>query len=89
MQIMPAALDRPEIADRLQQARRVESEINKLERKLAALLNGVPRNLLARSRYGFAAAEMNKIARNLHARAKERIASGRSKEFRGSIEEIL
>lgn len=35
-----------------------------------------------RNRYGFTTREMIQIARNLHARAKERIARGRSKEFR-------
>jgi hypothetical protein len=86
---MPATLERPKIADRLQQARRLQSEIDKLERRLAMLFSGVPKNLLSRNRYGFTVAEMNKIARNLHARAKERIASGRSKEYRGSIEDLL
>jgi hypothetical protein len=86
---MPATLNPPKIADRLQQARRVQSEIDKLHRKLAMLFAGVPKNLLTRNRYGFNAAAMSKIARNLHARAKERIASRRSKEFRGSIEDCL
>ena len=53
------------------------------------LFDGVPKNLLVRNHYGLSATEMSKIARNLHARAKERIARGRSKEFRGSIEELL
>jgi hypothetical protein len=87
---MPATLNHPtRIADRLGQACRVQSQIDRLERKLVTLLNGVPKNLLVRNRYGLTAAEMNKIARNLHARAKERIARGRSKQFRGSIEELL
>ena len=86
---MPATLVSPKIADRLKKARRVQSEINKLEQKLVSLLNGVPKNLLVRNRYGFTATEMTRIARNLHARAKERIARGQSSEFRGSIEEIL
>jgi hypothetical protein len=30
---------------------------------------------------------MRKIAHNLHAKAKEEIASGRGRKFRGSIEE--
>jgi hypothetical protein len=33
--------------------------------------------------YGFSAAEMRKIAQNLHAKAKEEIASGRARKFRG------
>jgi hypothetical protein len=86
---MPAVLNPPQIADRLRQARRVQSEIDKLQRKLGTLLNGVPKNLLVRNRYGLTAAEMTKIARSLHARAKEKIAGRRSKEFRGSIEDLL
>ncbi len=87
--VMPATLDAPKIADRLEKALRVQSEIDKLRRKLATPFAGVPKNLLTRNRYGLNAAEMGQIARNLHARAKEKIASRRSKEFRGSIEEIL
>jgi hypothetical protein len=88
--VMPATLNRPtNIADRLGEARRVQSQIDKLERKLITLLNGLPKNLLVRNRYGLTAAEMTKIARNLHARAKERIARARSKDFRGSIETLL
>jgi hypothetical protein len=86
---MPATLDRPKIADRMQQARRVQSEIDKLERKLATIFHGVPKNLLTRNRYGLTAAQMTKIARSLHVRAKERSARGRSKEFRGSIENLV
>jgi hypothetical protein len=87
---MPATLNHPtNIADRLGQARRVQSQIDKLERKLLTLLNAIPKNLLVRNRYGFTAAEMNKIARNLHVRAKEKIERGHGKEFRGSIEELL
>src|SRR6266571_2314294 len=85
---MRGTLNPPKIADRLKQARRVQSEIDKLQRKLGTLLNGVPKNLLVRDRYGFTAAEMTRIARQLHARAKEKITRGRSREFRGSIEEI-
>lgn len=33
--------------------------------------------------YGFSAAEMRKIAQNLHAKAKEEIASGSARKFRG------
>jgi DNA-binding transcriptional regulator LsrR (DeoR family) len=87
--VMPATLDRPKIADRLRRARRVQAEIDKLHRKLAALFAGVPKNLLTRNHYGLTAVEMKKIARNLHARAKERIAHGRSREFRGAIEDLL
>jgi len=87
--VMPATLHPPEIADRLRKARRVQSEIDKLQRKLAALFAGVPKNLLSRNHYGLTAGEMTKIARNLHARAKERMAGGRSKEFRGFIEDPL
>ena len=86
---MPATLNPRKIAERLQQARRVQSEIDKSYRKLAMLFAGVPKNLLTRNRYGFNEAEMSEIARNLHARAKEKIARGRSKEFSGSIEDLL
>jgi len=87
---MPATLNRPtDIADRLGKALRLQSEIDKLERRLATLFAGVPKNFLVRDLYGLTAGEMNRIARNLHASAKERIAQGRSKEFRGSIEELL
>jgi hypothetical protein len=87
---MPATLTRPtDIADRLGKAFRLQSEIDKLERRLAILFAGVPKNFLIRNRYGLTAGEMNKISRNLHAKAKERTAQGRSKEFRGSIEDLL
>jgi polysaccharide deacetylase 2 family uncharacterized protein YibQ len=87
---MAAALKPPtKIADRLGQALRVQAEIEKLEQKLVALFAGVPKNLLVRNHYGLTATEMNRIARNLHARAKEKIARGQSKEFRGSIEDLL
>jgi hypothetical protein len=89
LRVMPVSLDRPKIADRLKQARRVQSEIDKLQRKLVALFKGVPKNLLVRDRYGFTGAEMTKIARNLHARAKERIARGHSRDFRSSIEDLF
>lgn len=69
---MPATLDRPQLTDRLRQALRLRTQIDKLERRLNTLVRGVPKHLLARNRYGFTAAEMNTIARNLHARAKER-----------------
>jgi hypothetical protein len=87
---MPATLNRPtDIADRLGKALRLQSEIDKLERRLATLFAGVPKNFLVRNHYGLTEGEMNRIARKLHARAKERIAQGRSKEFRRSIEELL
>jgi hypothetical protein len=87
--VMPPALARSKGVERLQQAVRLRPEIDKLERKLVTLLNGVPRNLLVRNDYGFTAAEMSKIAQSLHARAKERIASGRSKKFRHSVEKNI
>jgi len=49
----------------------------------------MPKSILARNGYAFSAGELKKIAQKLHAKAKERIAGGRSKEFRGSIEEAL
>jgi hypothetical protein len=88
LEVMPATLTRHRV-ERLQEAIRLRSEIDKLERKLVTLLNGVPRNLLVRNDYGFTAAEMSKIAQNLHGRAKERIALGQNKRFRGSIEKIV
>jgi hypothetical protein len=86
---MPATLDRPQIAERLERARRLQSEIDKLEQQLATLFAGLPKHLLTRNQYGLTAGQMSKIAQNLHATAKERIAAGRSKEFRGSIEDII
>jgi hypothetical protein len=86
---MPATLDRPQIAERLERARRLQSEIDKLEQQIATLFAGVPKHLLTRNRYGLTAGQMSKIAQNLHATAKERIAAGRSKEFRGSIEDLI
>lgn len=86
---MPATLDFPDIADRLERAHRLQSEIEKLERKLAALVIGVPRHLLSRNRYGFTIGEMTKIARNLHATAKKNIENGRSKELGNSLEKLL
>jgi hypothetical protein len=86
---MPATLDPRKIAERLHQMRRLQLEIEKSYRKLSMLSAGVPKHLLTRNRDGLNAAEMSKIARNLHAKAKERIASRRSKEFRGSIEDLL
>jgi hypothetical protein len=87
--IMPVTLDRPKIADRLQRARRLQAEIAKLEKELATLFAGVPKHLLIRNHCGLTAGQMSKIAQNLHARAKEKIATGRSKEFRGSIEDLV
>ena len=42
------------------------------------------RRVCAASVYGFSAGEMRKIAHNLHAKAKEEIASGRARKFRGN-----
>jgi len=86
---MPATLDPRKIAERLQQMRRLQLEIEKSYRKLSMLSAGLPKHLLTRDRYDLNAAEMSKIARNLHARAKERVARGQSKTFRGSIEDLL
>jgi len=86
---MPAVLDRPDIPARLRQARDIEKQIASLEQRLAGLFTGVPKHLLSRSRYGFTTRQMSTIARNLHATAKERIAAKRSKEFRGSVEELI
>jgi len=47
------------------------------------------RRVCAASVYGFSAGEMRKIAHNLHTKAKEEVASGRARKFRGSIEEAL
>jgi hypothetical protein len=45
--------------------------------------------MLTRNIYGFSATQMRRIARKLHAKAKAAIETGRSKEFRGSIEKAL
>jgi hypothetical protein len=47
------------------------------------------RRVCAASVYGFSAGEMTKIAHNLYAKAKEEIASGRARKFRGSISSAL
>ena len=86
---MPAVLDRPTTSQRLQEVRRLQTEIARLEQRLATLFAGVPKHLLTRNDYGFTDRQMSTIARNLHARTKERIAAGRGKKFRGSIEELL
>ncbi len=87
---MPLTLDRESYAaDRLQAAIKIRKQIDQLERRFAKLFANMPKYILARSDYGFSASEMRKIARKLHGKAKERIASGHSKEFRGSIEEAL
>jgi hypothetical protein len=86
---MANTLDRPNIADRLQRARHLQAEIAKLEKKLATLFMGVPKHFLTRNHFGLTAAQMSKIARNLHVTAKERIAAKRSKEFHGSLEDLL
>ena len=87
---MPGTLNPPaNVKHRLGQVRRVQSQIDKLERRLSTLLNGVPKNLLVRNRYGFTTAQMTRIARNLHAKAKASIAAGRSKAFRGNLEDLV
>jgi hypothetical protein len=86
---MPVTLDRPEMVARLQRAYRIQSEIEKLECKLASLFDGVPRHVLTRNRYGFTVAQMTRIARNLHAKAKTNIARGESKELGKSLEDLL
>jgi hypothetical protein len=87
---MPATVDRPpNPADRLKLAIKIRKQIAQLERKLGMLSRNMPKYVLVRNEYGLSAVEMKKIAQNLHAKAKEGIARGRSKEFRGSIEEAL
>ena len=87
---MPLIVDRESsVADRLKLAIQIRKQIYQLERRFAKLSAGMPKYVLARNDYGFSGAEMKRIAQKLHARAKERIAAGRSKEFRGSIEEAL
>jgi hypothetical protein len=87
---MPLTLDRePRTAERLAAAIQIRKQIDQLERRFAKLFATMPKYLLARNDYGFSADEMKNIARKLHAKAKQRIAGGRSKEFRGSIEQAL
>jgi hypothetical protein len=56
---------------------------------LRKLFAHMPKYVLVRNDYGFTASEMKKNAQKLHGKAKQRIASGRSKEFRRLIEEVL
>jgi hypothetical protein len=87
---MPLIVDpQSHTADRLRAAIQIRKQIDRLERRFAKLFANMPKYLLARNDYGFTADEMKKIAQKLHAKAKEGIASGRSKEFRRSIEEAL
>ena len=87
---MPLTLDhRPNAAGQLEAAIRIRKQIAQLERKFSKLLANMPKYMLARNDFGFSPGEMKKIAQKLHAKAKQRIASGRSKELRGSIEEAL
>jgi hypothetical protein len=76
-------------ADRFRAAIRIRKQIDQLERRFAKLFANMPKYMLARNDYGFSPGEMKRIAQKLHAKAKQRIASGRSKEFRGSIEKAL
>jgi hypothetical protein len=87
---MPLTLNRKSTtADRVRAAMMLRKKIDELERRFARTVSNLPRYMFARNVYGFSAGEMRKIAQNLHAKAKEEIASGRSREFRGSIEEAL
>jgi hypothetical protein len=74
---------------RVRAALLLRKKIDELERRFARTVASLPKNILARNVYGFSAGEMRKIAHNLHAKAKEEIASGRARKFRGSIEEAL
>ena len=76
-------------AGRLQAAIQIRKQIAQLERKFSELFANMPKYMLTRNDFGLSAGEMKKIPQKLHAKAKERIASGRSKEFRGSIEKAL
>src|SRR5437868_13404577 len=88
MSAMPLTLDAPALTvDRLQEAVRIRSRIDRLERRLRALFS-VQRES-KRSSYGFSGEEMSKIGAKLHARAKERSATGRSRAFADSVEEII
>jgi hypothetical protein len=85
---MQFTLDPPALTvDRLQEAVRIRRRIDQLERRLRALFSAQPES--KRNSYGFSGAEMSEIGAKLHARAQERITSGRSRVFSGSIEEIL
>jgi hypothetical protein len=88
--IMPLSVNREsQTADRLRTATRIRRQIDRLERQFAKLFAQMPKYVLVRNDYGFTASELKTIAQKLHGKAKQRIASGRSKEFRGSIEEVL
>ena len=87
---MPITVERPSnSADRLKLAMKIRRQIAQLERKLGVLARHLPKYALVRNDYGFGTVEVEKIAQKLHAKAKEGIARGHSKEFRGSIEEVL
>ena len=87
---MPLTLNRKStLADRVRAAMMLRKKIDALERRFARTVANLPKDILTRDVYGFSAGEMRKITQNLHAKAKEEIASGRSREFRGSIEEAL
>jgi cell division protein FtsB len=77
------------VSDAVKEAARLRTEIDRLEQKLARLVAGVPLHKFARNDYLLSAADMKKIASNLHAEAQAKIAGGESREFRGSIEDIL
>ncbi len=84
---MPFTLNPPALTvGRLQEAVRIRRRIDQLERRLRALFSAGESK---RNSYGFSGEEMSKIGANLHVRAKERITTGRSRAFTGSIEEIL
>jgi hypothetical protein len=85
---MQLTLDPPALTvDRLQEAVRIRRRIDQLERRLRALFGA--RRESKRNSYGFSGKEMSKIGAKLHARAKDRIKSGQSRAFAGSIEEIV
>ena len=81
---MPLTLNRKStMADRVGAALLLRKKIDELERRFARTVSDLPKYMLSRNVYGFSAGEMKKIAKNLHAKAKEEIASGPSREFRG------
>lgn len=77
------------MARKIQLALRIRRQIDRLERRFARTVTNVPKYMLTRNIYGFSATQMRRIARKLHAKAKAAIETGRSKEFRGSIEKAL
>ncbi len=85
---MPRAVSAvvPSLKD-LEEAIRLRREIQRLERRLGALF-GQPADLAVNT-FGFSADEMRRIGAKLHARAKERSATGKSREFKGSMEELF